>query len=177
MKPTSSSQRGLTLIEAGAVLAITAIVASQAAPSLRSLIDHRRLDGVGAALAADLQAARFEAIARNRPVRLSIDAAQACWVLHTGAAGDCRCSAAGPAACTAPGAEVLRSQVLAAGDGLGLAANVAAIAFDPVLGTSTPSGTLRVTHQRGGEIRHTVNVLGRTRSCIAGATIASWRAC
>jgi type IV fimbrial biogenesis protein FimT len=176
MQSTTSSQRGLTLIEASAVLAIAAILAGQAAPSLRSLIDHRRLDGAAAALASDLQAARFEAIARQRAVRLSLDTARACWVLHTGAAGDCRCSAAGPAQCTA-GAEALRSQALPASDGLSLAANVGSIAFDPVLGTSTPSGTLRVAHVRGGEIRHTVNVLGRTRSCIAGATIAGWRAC
>ena len=177
MKSTPSCQRGLTLIEAGAVLAIAAIVAGQAAPSLRSLVDHRRLDGAAAALAADLQAARLEAIARNRPVRLAVDAAQSCWILHTGAAGDCACRASGPAHCAAPGAQVLRSQALDAGTGLRLAANVASIAFDPVLGTSTPTGTLRVAHQRGGEIRHTVNVLGRTRSCVAGAAIAGWRAC
>ena len=176
MKPSPSTQRGLTLVEAGAVLAIAAIVAGQAVPGLRSLVDHRRLDGAAAALASDLQAARIEAIARNRSVRLSIDAAQACWVLHTGSAGACSCRAAGTTTCT-PGAEALRRHALAAADGLSLAGNVGSIAFDPVLGTSTPTGTLRVAHQRGGEIRHTVNLLGRTRSCIAGAAIAGWSAC
>lgn len=176
MKPSPSAHRGVTLVEAGAVLAIAAIVASQAAPALRSLVDHRRLDGAAALLAADLQRVRLEAIARNRPVRLAIDATQSCWVLHTGNAGDCRCTADGRAACGA-GGEALRMQSIAGADGLRLAGNVAAIAFDPVLGTATPTGTLRIAHLRGGEIRHTVNVLGRTRSCVDGATIAGWRAC
>src|SRR5689334_12981011 len=89
--------RGVSLVEAAIVLAIVAIVGASAVPSFAALVDARRLAGAASRLAADLQLARSEAIARNRPLRLSVasGADATCWAIHTGAATDCGCSAAG----------------------------------------------------------------------------------
>src|SRR5882757_1988306 len=84
-------QSGISLIEAMIVVVVTAIVATTAAPSLAAFIDGRRLDAAAHALAADVQFARSESVARNRPLRLSFHAsgASSCWVLHTGSAAQC----------------------------------------------------------------------------------------
>jgi type IV fimbrial biogenesis protein FimT len=172
------SQRGLTLVEATIVIAVTAIVAAMAAPSLAAFIDGRRLDAAATALAADIQFVRGEAVARNRPIRLSFHhtAGVSCWVVHTGAAAQCSCSASGPAVCTGGAAEI-KTVVLDAADRVSLQANVASILFDPLHGTSTPTGTLRVLDTRGRAVHHIVNVMGRVRSCTPFGAVPGWAAC
>lgn len=73
-----SRQHGLSLVETTVTLGLAAIVAGLAAPNLNTVLELRRLDGAATQLAGDLQFARGEALARNRPVRLSLDAAQGC---------------------------------------------------------------------------------------------------
>src|SRR5438270_250139 len=101
----SSGQRGLSLLEVAIVVAIVAIVAAAATPSFTRLVDARRLDGAATRLAADIQWVRTEAIARDRALRLSVlaDGGASCWVVHTGAAGDCRCGEAEAATATCGG--------------------------------------------------------------------------
>jgi type IV fimbrial biogenesis protein FimT len=155
-------QHGLTLLELAIVVAITAIVAAAAVPSFSALIDARRLDGAATRLAADIQLARSEAIARNRPLRLSIfsGAGTSCWIVHSGAAADCRCSDDAGAVC-GDSAHAIKSVVLANNERVSIAGNVASIVFDPLHGTSTPTGTLRLVGARGSAVHHVVNVVGR----------------
>ncbi|MEO8080337.1 MAG: GspH/FimT family pseudopilin [Caldimonas sp.] len=173
-----SRHRGVTLIEMAIVIVVTAVVASLATPSMRELIDSRRLLGAANQLAADVQLARTEAVSRNRGIRLSFHAAtgSSCYVIHTGTAAQCSCADDGPAVCTG-GAHEIKSVVIAASDRVTVGANVASILFDPLHGTSTPSGTLRVADVRGRAVHHVVNVVGRIRSCSPGAAVAGFRAC
>ena len=170
--------RGVTLIEACVAIAIVAIVAASAAPGLQSLIDARRLDGVATQLATDLQFVRGEAVARNLPLRLSVEASAAgtCYVVHTGNAGDCHCAASGPALCTG-GAEAIKTTLLTFADRVGLASNAGSLLFDPVHGTCTPTASLRLIDPRGREVRHIVNVMGRVRSCSPDAAVPGYRPC
>jgi type IV fimbrial biogenesis protein FimT len=172
------AERGLTLIELAAVIAITAIVAAVALPDFSALITMRRLQGAAGSLAADLQFARTEAIARNRSLRLTVRAHgdASCWIVHTGAAGDCDCAGAPVVAC-APGATAIRSVVLPAADRVAVAANVGSIVFDPLHGTSSPTGTLRLVDGRGRAVHHVVNVVGRVRSCSPAGTVAGYPFC
>ena len=158
--------RGFSLIEAMVVVAVTAVVATTAVPSLVAFIDGRRLDATATALAADVQFVRTEAVARNQPIRISFHAAR------RAPAGSCtpalRRSAAAaraaPAVCTG-GAVEIKTVVLVAADRVSVRANVASIAFDPLHGTSTPTGTLRLVDAGGRAVHHVVNVMGRVRSC------------
>ena len=175
--PQKQSSRGFSLIEAMVVVAVAAVVAATAVPSLVEFIDGRRLDATATALAADLQFVRTEAVARNQTVRISFHEAPAgtCWVVHTGLAGQCRCGDTPPAVCWG-GAVEIRTVVLDAADRVSVRANVASIGFDPMHGTSTPTGTLRLVDATGRAVHHIVNVMGRVRSCTP-AGVPGWRAC
>lgn len=173
-----AARRGLTLVEMAATLAVLAVTASAAAPSLRGLLDTRRLHGVASTLAADLQLARNEAIARNEPVRLSLNGAQHCYVVHTGAASQCDCAASdGPAVCSAGATQIRTVRWDASGDALVVQSNSASVLFDPLHGTASPTGTWRVVAADGRAIHQVVNVMGRVRSCAGAGTVAGLRPC
>jgi len=49
--------------------------------------------------------------------------------------------------------------------------------FDPGQGTTTPTGSVRLTDSEGRGITHVVNVLGRVRSCSPEGRVPGYRAC
>lgn len=173
LTPVPHRQRGLTLIETGVALAMAATVAALAAPSMRGLIDNRRLDAAATQLGTDLQLARIEAVARQRGVRVSLknDADGACWVVHTGAAADCGCTACGA------GAELIKAVRLPAAERVALTASSASMLFDPALGTVTPTGTWRLAAADGRAVHQVVNLVGRVRSCSPLGAVPGHRAC
>jgi type IV fimbrial biogenesis protein FimT len=67
----SRTQRGLTLIEACATLTIVCVLVTAGWPSLKPTLDRKALQGLAAELAADLQLARGEAVARQEGVRVA----------------------------------------------------------------------------------------------------------
>jgi len=86
-------------------------------------------------LAADVQFARGEALARNRALRLSVHSGvdASCWVVHTGGAADSSCASGTSVVCSGA-AVAIKSVVLPAAERVGVAANVASIVFDPLHG-------------------------------------------
>ena len=175
---TRRTQRGVTLIESCIVMVITAIVASSALPGMQGLIETRRVDGVATQLASDIQWVRSEAVARNQAVRLTLHAGTggSCYVIHTGAADACVCDRSGPAQCSEAAREI-RTVVLPAADRVSLEGNVESVLFDPMHGTSTPTGTLRVLGAQGRAVHHVINVMGRVRSCSPQRSVPAYRAC
>ena len=173
------AQRGLTLIEICTALAVAAVLAGTAAPSLDSIKKRRVLDGTAAEIANDLQYARSEAVARNSGVRVTVKNAASggrCVVVHTGAAADCDCSADGQAQCTV-GAVVLKSHWFPAQSAVAVTSNVSSMRFDPVRGTVTPAGTLSVALDNGNAVHHVVHPMGRVRSCSPGGTVPGYKSC
>ena len=177
-RPLTRHQRGITLVEVCAVICIGSILAAAAAPNLQGLIDSRRLDGVATLLATDIQFARSEAVARNLPVRLSFyaNANGNCYVVHTGNADQCTCDTSGPATCNGDALQV-KTVALTTADRVSLQTNVASVLFDPLHGTSTPTGTLRLVGQQGRAVHHVINVMGRVRSCSPQGAMPGYRAC
>lgn len=166
--------RGVTLIETSIVCAIAAVLMAVVSPSFGSLIENRKVDGVASNLHADIQFVRQEAVLRNLPVRLSFYAAndKTCYVAHTGNHADCGCDANGNATCAAP-LQAIKTVAFSGADKVSVQANVNSILFDPLHGTSTPTGTLKVVAKSGRAVHHVVNVMGRVRSCSPHVNVAA----
>ena len=160
------------------MIAITSIVVGSSVPSLQGVIEARRLQGAATMLATDVQFIRTEAVARNQSLRFSVhpSAEGSCYVIHTGAAAQCACTGSGAALCSG-GAEAIKTVHLRVADRVALQGNVSSLLFDPLHGTSTPTGTLRLIGPAGQEIRHVINVMGRVRSCSPLAAVAGYAAC
>jgi type IV fimbrial biogenesis protein FimT len=170
-------QRGVTLIETAVALTIGAIALSTVAPGFQSLVARKRLEGVATQLATDLQFVRTEAVARNLPVRVSFfaDSNGSCYLIHTGAKAQCSCASDEAAACV-DGAERIKAVYLPAAEHVAVQASAGSILFDPLHGTSTPTGTARVTGTPGA-VHHIVNVMGRVRSCSPAPALPGYRTC
>jgi type IV fimbrial biogenesis protein FimT len=179
---SKSKHSGVTLIETSVVSAIAAAVMSTVAPSFNGLIENRHVDGAATNLHADLQFVRQEAVLRNQPVRLSFynaDNGNSCYVAHTGNHADCSCDTNGTANCAAP-VQAIKTVAFSGADKVAVQANVSSILFDPLHGTSTPTGTLKVVAKSGRAVHHVVNVMGRVRSCSPqsnSTSVPGYRAC
>jgi type IV fimbrial biogenesis protein FimT len=170
--------RGLTFIEALATMTALAIAISSALPELRDIRERRHLEGAAAQLATDLQHARTLAVSNGRSVRfVSQQTTQgACYVVHTGAFGDCTCTAAGVAQC-APHAQLLRVVGYGADRPLQFSLNSRAMTFDPLRATVTPTATATIATPSGIALSQVVNVMGRVRTCSPGGGVSGYPAC
>ncbi|MDE2276144.1 MAG: GspH/FimT family pseudopilin [Burkholderiales bacterium] len=178
LPPGQPGQRGLTLIECCAALAVTALGLSAAVPDLGSARQRHQLQGASAQIESDLHYARSLAVARNAPVRVSFTSGPAltCYVIHTGAADACPCDAQGQPVCRA-GAVALRSMPFAADAPVSVRSNSRSMLFDPRNGTVTPTATVQLQGRDGSGVRLVVNVLGRVRGCSTGAALTGYAAC
>jgi type IV fimbrial biogenesis protein FimT len=170
-------QRGLSLIESLIVLTVTALSLSTAVPSFKASMERRHLEGAAAQLETDIAYARSLAVAQNRSVRLNFasDAAGSCYVMFNGSANECRCSAGGAPVCSASQAAA-RNVGFASPGALRLNSNVNSMVFDPLKGTTTPTGTLRFQSQSGQALHLVVNIMGRVRTC-SPTGLAGYKAC
>jgi type IV fimbrial biogenesis protein FimT len=173
-KTLRSNQRGVTLIEVCATLAIASILAGTALPSWEQSKNKQQFSGTVSGIAAEVNLARSEAVSRREGVWLSFHqvAGGSCSLLHTGAKADCVCADGGQAVCTGGG-----TALSATLQGVHVHANVQALRFDPLNGTVTPAATIHVTHASGKEVQHKVNITGRVRSCSPQGAVAGVPAC
>lgn len=169
---------GFTLIELLIALAVLSVLLASAWSGFSEALERRRLAALSAEALALLQQARLEAQSRNQALRVAVhasDTGSTCLLLHTGAAGSCRCepaaapSSAADAALASgsvcePGSQVLRRVTAPASQGVSLSQNVLSMRFDPSLGTTTPAGRVVLRSARGA-VHHVVSVTGRVRRC------------
>jgi type IV fimbrial biogenesis protein FimT len=177
MRHSLRRSRGLTLVEAAIVVALVAVIAGIALPEFRQLRARHQLDGAAAQLETDLMLARSEAVARAGSVRVefSSDAGGSCYVMHDGATGDCRCASDALPVCVA-GANTLRSASFPLGGPVQVASRSSSIVFDAVLGTVTPTATIRVVGGIGS-VHQVVNIMGRVRSCVPAPGRSGYPTC
>jgi type IV fimbrial biogenesis protein FimT len=176
--PGVARQRGVTLVESLVAISVAAVLVGSAVPGLQGWRQRHQLEALATQLETDLQWARAEAVARNDGVRVAFGRdveGGGCVLLHTGAAGDCRCDGGGATACGA-GAELLRAVPIAAGSPVQVVSNSASIRFDGAFGTVTPTATVQL-RAPVGSLRLIVNVMGRVRACTPDAAVPGVAAC
>ena len=172
------TSRGLTLIESLAAMATTVIALGSTLPGLQDMRERRHLESVAAQLSTDLVHARTLSVANGVSVRFNTQQAAdgMCYVVHTGAHGDCVCTGAGTAQCAA-GAQLLRVAGFSHTQALRFSNNANAMTFDPTRGTVTPTATMAVSAPSGAAIHKVINLVGRVRTCSPAGTMAGYQAC
>jgi type IV fimbrial biogenesis protein FimT len=179
MGTRSTATRGFTVVEMMATVAVAGIVMTAAVPSLGGWVDQNRLKGIASELATDLQYARSEAVLRNEGVRITFHgerSAASCYIVHTGSADRCQCDSTGVARCNG-GEPPLKAVSFLASQSLSLQSNVGSVLFAPEHGTASPTASLRVHGAQGRTVQHTLNIMGRVRSCVSQGSVSGYRPC
>jgi type IV fimbrial biogenesis protein FimT len=169
----SRRQLGVTAVESMCVLAIIGILAGVTMPDVQPLRQRAELLGLASQVETDVHLARSEAVSRNRTVRFTLQhsaAGGSCYQLHEGVAPVCTCEDIEAGRCS--DARVFRALALPSGSPVQVQGNVRSMAFDPLKGTVTPTGTLRVVTRDGQALHQVVGLLGRVRTCSPGGTPA-----
>lgn len=167
MDATTGKPRGLTLLEVMIGLAILAIIATLALPSLGAMSERSRLRAAAEAFAADLAEARFESAKSGRAVYVIPETAGAAWcwsvTFHVG----CGCQAV--ASCQL---KTVRSGDLAGVDLL----EARASQLDPT-GAAPVGGSGLFRNSRGESLQVDLTPLGRPRICSPGGSVPGYAAC
>jgi type IV fimbrial biogenesis protein FimT len=170
--------RGLTLIELIVVIAVIGVLIALVAPSMRGMMARQRVQGVNAELVTDLQMARSE-VARHSGAAASVavtfggNAQISCYTLHTVDAGaTCDCTRTPGSVCTpALLVQEIKTVQLSRAAGVAVAAS-SPIVFAPPQGLATPADlAIDVQDPSGGQLRITVNRLGRPSVCSPDGSI------
>lgn len=160
-----SVQRGLTLIELLITLTLVGALLIGATPSLRHMVQYRRLDGVVQTYLSQLHWARQQAVVLNQPVHLVFGqtATHSCYLFYVGERDRCTC---GPADRCTEGAQALLAAELPVILGVQVTTTShSAITVDALRGTVTPTFTAVFSASNGQSVRASTSVMGRTRTC------------
>jgi len=143
-------------------------------------VQRRHLEGAARQLETDIHYTRTMAVARNVPIRISFEAGTGgtCYIIHTGAAGECSCAGAGTGAAVCQGpAQAERSVFFPADGPVSLKSNSRSMVFDSMKRTSTPTATMQLTARNGMTVRQVMNIMVRVRSCSPAPALSGYRAC
>lgn len=172
------SSRGFTLVELCAGVGICAALIGQAVPALGKFRQEQSLRAHAEALGTDLRFARSEAARRGDSVffRVSGRGAGACYVIHTGARGDCDCATGAPV-CTAPQSQVIKAEWLPSSQPIRISSNAETLEFQYRQGLVTQTGSIDLALERGPTIRQVIAITGRARTCAVGAQLGRLPRC
>lgn len=182
------SQNGFTLNELIMVIALVAIIATLAVPSMKGFIDTSRLKSASEAIAGDLQLARSEAVKRNTSISVNFDAdGSSTWCYGIDENTGCDCNLSDPTNASACALPISGNQILYASttdssvtpnlssdyDGIELAppsfSGNSYTTFSPTRGTAS-AGTLTLTADNGRILKIVISAIGRVKICTPSAS-------
>jgi type IV fimbrial biogenesis protein FimT len=144
------SPRGFTLLEMLVAVALSAILAAAALPSLAAMMRDWRLAAAARQLVLDLKVARMQAIAESTDHRLRLPVPGSAYLRESR-------EGSGAYAVDGPPTELPRGIELA-----GCTANGGAVTFRP-LGNASTFGTITLRNEDGAERSVVVDIAGRLR--------------
>ena len=172
-------QQGCTLIESLCGLVIMLVLLGGAWPMLKDLVARQTLLAQAAELETDLVLARTQSQVQKESLRFSVHqpaGGGSCYIIYSGPSGACRCTGNGQSTCDA-GAQVLRLAEPSKRAGITLAALARPLTFDAMMGTVTPTATLRLTDRDGRSVHQVINLTGRVRTCTPDLAWGGMRRC
>jgi type IV fimbrial biogenesis protein FimT len=147
-----AQRRGLTLIELAIALALMALLAALAVPSMGAHLDQRRLVAAAETLAADMGEARFEAARQGRPMHLLVQAGSAwCWSV----ASTPHCPCGQRQACELRSSSANDHGAVQVLQGQGMTPT----------GAAQSAATVTLQSRRGARLQVQLQALGRPRIC------------
>jgi len=168
---------GYSLIETMVVLAVVAVMAAVAAPSLAQMVSNPPGRGAAELLREDLVFARSEAVSRRANVFLLVSrGANWCYAVSADPACGCTGTCANPAQIikVVRGSEFKGVSLTAASFAGSQCGTTKCVRFEPNHGTATGSnGTVVFESGSGASYKVIVAPLGRVRTCSNGGDAAS----
>jgi type IV fimbrial biogenesis protein FimT len=197
MRPVQlAARRGFTLIELMVVVALVAVIVALAGPSMKDMLELRRLRGVQAQVVTDMQFARSESVAQRSLMRVVFreDAAMTCYSIFLSTSPGLRCDCRqGPgAACSLAGTTEVRTSQVQRSTGVSVlppALQIRAFAFEPTNGslvqipvdddpTPLDSFAIDASIDTARKLRTVLNQAGRPTVCRpAGSTLSDAVVC
>jgi type IV fimbrial biogenesis protein FimT len=191
-----AARRGFTLIELMVVVALVAVIVALAGPSMKDMLELRRLRGVQAQVVTDMQFARSESVAQRSLMRVVFreNAAMTCYSIFLSRSPGLRCDCRlGPgAACDQPDTTEVRTVQVQRSTGVGVlppALQIRAFAFEPTNGglveipvdddpTALASFAIDASIDTARKLRTVLNQAGRPTVCRpAGSTLSDAVVC
>lgn len=178
--------RGFTLVELMVTLAIAALLAAIAVPSMREFIARKRVEGVAQELVTDLRYLKSQQVQRNEPVviRFGSTASTTCYILYTlgSQRGDCDCTRTGQPVCTqgvTGPSEELKTVILPRSRGVTVTSAPTMLVLGGFNGLPLGGVTIRaaVASTVGGEVRVSTNAAMRSDLCSVSGHESALAAC
>lgn len=158
-------QRGLTLIELMATLAVAMLLVAVGMPDIGAISDKRHLKGTVESIQQDLRLARAEAVKRNQKVYVAFKGSGSNWCYGINAGATCDCTIANN--CAVDNVERVRNSTDLGQGAVSLLATTfsgADTRFDPVHGTAD-AGSVKLQSAQGVDVKVIVSPMGRIRAC------------
>jgi type IV fimbrial biogenesis protein FimT len=156
---TTVRSRGLTLIELVIALAVLAVLATLALPSMGRVLGSQRLVAAAETLAADLREARFEAARSGQPVFVVAGSGEQGWCWSV--ARDSACPCGQPLAC--------QLKTTGAADHAGVRLEDGLLARLEADGSASGAVSATFATRDGERLRVDLGPMGRPRVCRVGA--------
>ena len=167
MSPRKQYQAGLTLIELCICLGLAAVLCAQAVPAMARIKVRNLVQSTAQTIRTDILQARSEAVRRGSAIQVQFSQHPRglCYIVHTGAKGQCLCDDNGQSSCPSPGAKLLKTQWIATNSNMNVTTNIKSMNIEGRQGTVTPTGSVELTGRNGETIRHKIAITGRIQSC------------